>query len=37
MSNAIEVTGVSKTYKNYKLSDVTFGVPKGLHYWTNWP
>lgn len=29
MSNAIEVTGVSKTYKNYKLSDVSFGVPKG--------
>ncbi|GGH18329.1 ABC transporter ATP-binding protein [Paenibacillus segetis] len=29
MSHAIEVTEVSKTYKNYKLSDVTFGVPKG--------
>lgn len=27
--NAIEVTGVSKSYGNYKLTDVTFGVPKG--------
>ncbi|WMT39078.1 ATP-binding cassette domain-containing protein [Paenibacillus sp. D2_2] len=27
--NAIEVQEISKSYKNYELSDVTFQVPKG--------
>ena len=27
--NAIEVQGICKSYKNYRLSDVTFQVPKG--------